>query len=171
MTYPGLTARSHLTALRIHFWVRVGDLGLGVSDSILGLLSCLYRTRMVPGEGSSHLTHPSVGGASLRLPHPRGPGRFSLWPWSEEEKEAGLRERILRGVFIVCKAQGTGNLLDLQLSPHSPKQDLVEEAAHLKHGPGKMSCKQERSAAHSVLGAQHVPGASGRVGSGSRLAL
>ncbi|XP_032255065.1 uncharacterized protein LOC116628839 [Phoca vitulina] len=44
MTYPGLTARSRLTALRIHFRVRVGDPGLGVSDSILGLLSC-FLTR------------------------------------------------------------------------------------------------------------------------------
>lgn len=66
---------------------------------------------------------------------------FPFGPRSEDEKEAGVRERIPRGVFLVCKTQGKENLLELQLFPHSPKQDLVKEAACLKRGPEKMSRK------------------------------
>ena len=134
-----------------------------MSDSSLGLLSCFYRTLREGDLGAlSPDGSPVWEGLTASPTHwdlrtlPAVVGRagglmaFPFRPWSEDEKKQGKDSQ--RG-FHCAQSTRQGEPSRTAAFPSlSPQQDLVEEAAKLRHHPWKMSCKQETSAGTLLAG-------------------
>lgn len=142
-----------------------------MSDSSLGLLSCFHRTLQEGDLGALSpdgspvwegltasptrwdlRTLPAVVGVAGELM------AFPFRPWSEDENK---QEKDSQRGFHCAQSTRQGKPSRTAAFPSlSPRQDLVEEAAKLKHHPWKMSCKQERAAGTLPAGGRGVGGCS-----------